>query len=148
VRLLKYATLVKAKTSAPAPDLSASCAALTWRGGEATTRTGSRERGSGRRQTLDRQQDRGEPLLCQGKERFGNRLGDSVGATRTRIRLIGKEVAPFFVSTSKVVSFSTGNWPPNLSIKVTFAGNCCPHVDSKLAPYIIDKYNLSGVLPV
>ena len=80
MRLLKCATPVKAKTSAPAPDLPASCAALTWRGLATATRTGSRERGGGRRQTLDRQQEVGEPLHRQGKERFGNRLGDSVGA--------------------------------------------------------------------
>src|SRR6266496_280226 len=59
MRLLKCATPVKAKTSAPAPCLSTSCAALTWRGVEAATRTGSRERGSGLRQTLDWQLDRG-----------------------------------------------------------------------------------------
>ena len=59
MRLLKSATPVKAKTSAPAPSFPTSCAALTWRGLETATRTGSRERGRGRRQTLDRQQDRG-----------------------------------------------------------------------------------------
>ncbi len=59
MRLLKCATPVKAKTSAPAPELPTSCAALTWRGVERATRTGSRERGRGRRQTLDRQQDPG-----------------------------------------------------------------------------------------
>jgi len=71
MRLLKCATPVKAKTSAPAPCLSTSCAALTWRGVEAATRTGSRERGSGRRQTLDRQQDRGEPLHRRGRNDSG-----------------------------------------------------------------------------
>jgi len=95
VRLLKSATPVKAKTSAPAPGFPASCAALTWRGVEAATRTGSRERGSGRRQTLDRQQDRGELLHRWGKKRFGNRLGDSVGARRGGDM---PQVAPFFVS--------------------------------------------------
>ena len=94
MRLLKCATPVKAKTSAPAPCLCTSCAALTWRGVEAATRTGSRERGSGRRQTLDRQQDRGELLHRRGKERFGNRLGDSVGARRGGDM---PQVAPFFV---------------------------------------------------
>jgi len=75
VRLLKCATPVKAKTSAPAPDLSASCAALTWRGVETATRTGSRERGGGRRQTLDRQQDSGRASALSGegtiREPFG-----------------------------------------------------------------------------
>ena len=94
--------------------------------------------GGGRRWTGSR--TLGESLHRRGKERFGNRLGDSVGVSQTSIRLLGKEVVPFFVSTSKVVSFSAGNWPPNLIIKVTFPGNRCPHVDSKLAPYIIDKY--------
>ena len=60
MRLLKCATPVKAKTSAPAPSRPASCTALTWRGVEAATRTGSRERGGGPRQTLDRQQAWGE----------------------------------------------------------------------------------------
>src|SRR6266566_894372 len=94
MRLLKCATPVKAKTSAPAPCLCTSCAALTWRGVEAATRTGSRERGSGPRQTLDRQQNGGRPSAPLGKERFGNRLGDSVGA-----RMGGNmpQVAPFFV---------------------------------------------------
>jgi hypothetical protein len=67
VRLLKYATPVKAKTSAPAPGFPASCAALTWRGEGSATRTGSRERGGGRRQTLDRQQDTGRASAPSGK---------------------------------------------------------------------------------
>ena len=46
-------TPVKAKTSAPAPDLRPSCAALTRRGLVAATHTGSRERGGGLRQTLE-----------------------------------------------------------------------------------------------
>jgi len=102
VRLLKSATPVKAKTSAPTPDLSSSCAALTWRGGEAATRTGSRERGSGRRQTLDRQQNRGELLHRRGKKRFGNRLGDSVGARRGGDM---PQVALFFMSKKPGGSF-------------------------------------------
>jgi hypothetical protein len=95
MRLLKCATPVKAKTSAPAPSFPASCAALTWRGLGKATRTGSRKRGGGLRQTLDRQQDRGEPLHRRGMERFGNRLGDSVGARRGGDV---PQVAPFFVS--------------------------------------------------
>ncbi len=75
MRLLKYATPVKAKTSAPAPDLPTSCAALTWRGFETATRTGGRERGSGLRQTLDRQQDRRRASAPSGegtiREPFG-----------------------------------------------------------------------------
>ena len=84
----------RAHTRSPHPPR----AALTWRGFETATRTGSRERGSGRRQTLDRQQDRGEPLHRRGKERFGNRLGDSVGARRGGDM---PQVAPFFGSSSK-----------------------------------------------
>jgi len=137
VRLLKYATPVKAKTSAPTPDLPSSCAALTWRGVEVATRTGSRERGSGRRQTLDRQQDRGELLHCRGKERFGNRLGDSVGARRSGDM---PQVAPFFVSKSQVVHFFVVTWPPNLSSSDIFKEISGPDPDEKLAPNIIDKY--------
>ncbi len=109
MRLLKCATPVKAKTSAPAPDLSASCAALTWRGLEAATRTGSRERGRGRRQTLDRQQDRGELLHRRGKDRFGNRLGDSVGARRGGDM---PQVAPFFVLKKSGGSLFYGHMAP------------------------------------
>jgi hypothetical protein len=49
----KSTTPVKAKTSAPAPDLPTSCAALTRRGLLPATHTGSRERGGGLRQTLE-----------------------------------------------------------------------------------------------
>ncbi len=55
----KSTTPVKAKTSAPAPDLSTSCAALTRRGLEAATHTGSRERGGGLRQTVEQAKARG-----------------------------------------------------------------------------------------
>jgi hypothetical protein len=108
VRLLKCATPVKAKTSAPAPSLPSSCAALTWRGLERATRTGSRERGGGRRQTLDRQQERGDPLHRRKKELFGNRLGDSVGAGEgeTCPRWL-----PFSLATSQVVPFFVVTWP-------------------------------------
>src|SRR5260370_4907620 len=52
-------TPVKAKTSAPAPDLPTSCAALTRRGLRPSTHTGSRERGGGLRQTLEQARARG-----------------------------------------------------------------------------------------
>src|SRR5258708_14338340 len=52
-------TPVKAKTSAPAPDLRTSCAALTRRGLVTATHTGSRERGGGLRQTLEQARARG-----------------------------------------------------------------------------------------
>jgi len=55
----KSTTPVKAKTSAPAPDLRTSCAALTRRGLVAATHTGSRERGGGLRQTLEQARARG-----------------------------------------------------------------------------------------
>src|SRR6266566_6743854 len=58
----KSTTPVKAKTSAPAPDLPTSCAALTRRGLRAATHTGSRERGVGLRQTLERQGPQQERL--------------------------------------------------------------------------------------
>ena len=137
MRLLKYATPVKAKTSAPSPHPTSSCAALTWRGVEGATRTGSRERGSGRRQTLDRQQNRGELLHCRGKERFGNRLGDSVGARRSGDM---PQVAPFFVRKSQVVHFFVVTWPPNLSSSDIFKEIAGPDSDEKVAPNIIDKY--------
>ena len=54
VWVAKCTTPVKAKTSAPTPSSPASCAALTGRGLEEGTHTGSRERGVGPRQTLER----------------------------------------------------------------------------------------------
>ena len=51
----KSTTPVKAKTSAPTPTHTTSCAALTRRGLLPATHTGSRERGGGLRQTLERQ---------------------------------------------------------------------------------------------
>ncbi len=56
----KCTTPVKAKTSAPAPDLPTSCAALTRRGLLEATHTGSRERGGGLRQTLERHESQRE----------------------------------------------------------------------------------------
>src|SRR5713226_2010263 len=50
---------LKAKTSAPAPDLPTSCAARNRRGLVAATHTGSRERGGGLRQTLEQARARG-----------------------------------------------------------------------------------------
>jgi len=88
----------RAPTRLPRPPR----AALTWRGEGWATRTGSRERGGGQRQTLDRQQDRGDPLHRRGKGRFGNRLGDSVGARRGGDR---PQVAPFFISKKSVAPF-------------------------------------------
>src|SRR5260370_27730186 len=52
-------TPVKAKTSAPAPDLPTSCAALTRRGLWPATHTGRREGGGGLRQTLGQARSRG-----------------------------------------------------------------------------------------
>lgn len=138
--LLKCATPVKAKTSAPAPDLSASCAALTWRGVEAATRTGSRERGGGRRQTLDRQQDWGELLHRRGRN-------DSGTVWATPLEQAGVEIChrwlPFSFSKSQVVPFFIVTWPPNLIISDTFKGISGPDPDEKLAPNIIDKYKFS-----
>jgi hypothetical protein len=137
VRLLKSATPVKAKTSAPAPSHPASCAALTWRGLERATRTGSRERGGGPRQTLDRQQDRGDPLHCRGRN-------DSGTVWATPLEQGGGEICsrwlPFSVAKSQVVPFFVVTWPPNLSSSDTFKGIAGPDPDEKLAPDIIDKY--------
>src|SRR5712692_8038300 len=55
----KSTTPVKAKTSAPAPDLPTSCAALTRRGLVEASHTGSRERGGGLRQTVEQARARG-----------------------------------------------------------------------------------------
>ncbi len=54
----KCTTPVKAKTSAPATAPSTSCAALTRRGLWSVPHTGSRERGGGLRQTLERDFER------------------------------------------------------------------------------------------
>ena len=67
----KSTTPVKAKTSAPAPDLSTSCAALTRRGLVPATHTGSRERGGGLRQTLERQELQWERLTVGRKDVAG-----------------------------------------------------------------------------
>ena len=64
-------TPVKAKTSAPAPDLPTSCAALTRRGLLEATHTGSRERGGGLRQTLDRQAGTRDRLTVGRKDAPG-----------------------------------------------------------------------------
>ena len=138
MRLLKCATPVKAKTSAPAPCTSASCAALTWRGVEAATRTGSRERGGGRRQTLDRQQDRGELLHRRRRNASGT-------VWATPLEQAGVEIChrwlPFWLAQSQVVPFFVVRWPPNLMSSDTFTRIAGPDSDSKLAPNIIDKYN-------
>ena len=67
----QFTTAVKAKTSAPAPDLSSSCAALTRRGLVAATHTGSRERGGGLRQTLERKDLRQERLMVDRSDATG-----------------------------------------------------------------------------
>jgi len=142
VRLLKYATPVKAKTSAPAPDLPASCAALTWRGIEAATRTGNRERGGGRRQTLDRQQDSERASAPSGEATIREPFG--------RLRWSKEGWPPFSLAKSQVVPFFVVTWPPNLISSDTFKGISGPDSDEKLAPNIIDKYTqclfLTGVV--
>jgi len=67
----KSTTPVKAKTSAPAPDLHTSCAALTRRGLVEATHAGSRERGGGLRQTLERQELQRERLTVGRKDATG-----------------------------------------------------------------------------
>ena len=109
MRLLKYATPVKAKTSAPAPGFPASCAALTWRGLETATRTGSRERGRGRRQTLDRQQDRGGSLrTIGGRDDSGTVWATPLeqGGVRTYRRWL-----PFSLANARWFPFSLSHGP-------------------------------------
>src|SRR5438034_6799383 len=108
MRLLKCATPVKAKTSAPAPDLPTSCAALTWRGVETATRTGSRERGSGRRQTLDRQQDRGESLHRRGRNDSGTVWATPLGQGEVEIC---HRWLPFSLSKARWFPFSLSHGP-------------------------------------
>jgi hypothetical protein len=62
---------LKAKTSAPVPVLPTSCAALTRRGLWQATHSGSRERGGGLRQTLDRQAGTQERLTVGRKDAPG-----------------------------------------------------------------------------
>ena len=84
-------TPVKAKTSAPAPDLPTSCAALTRRGLVAATHTGSRERGGGLRQTLEQARARGH----------GRQRGDAGTAWATplahRLSALAKDFAALSV---------------------------------------------------
>src|SRR5713101_4901543 len=68
--LLRLPSL-KAKTSAPAPDLPTSCAALTRCGLWPATHTGSRERGGGLRQTLERQMPAREGFMVGRRETTG-----------------------------------------------------------------------------
>ena len=67
----KSTTPVKAKTSAPAPNLPTSCAALTRCGLVEATHTGSRERGGGLRQTLERQELQRERLMVGTRDATG-----------------------------------------------------------------------------
>ena len=64
----KSTTPVKAKTSAPAPGLPPSCAALTRWGLWEVTHTGSRERGGGLRQTLERRHQQQRRLTVGRKD--------------------------------------------------------------------------------
>ena len=64
----KSTTPVKAKTSAPAAASPTSCAALTRRGLMLATHTGSRERGGGLRQTLERRHQQQRRLTVGRKD--------------------------------------------------------------------------------
>src|SRR5258708_6999998 len=79
----KSTTPVKAKTSAPAPDLRTSCAALTRRGLVEAAHTGSRERGWRAAADVGAGQGQGS-RAAEGRR--GNRWGDSVGAWALRTR--------------------------------------------------------------
>ena len=87
-------TPVKAKTIAPTPDLPTTCAALTRRGLERATHTGSRERGVGLRQTLDWQVGAWERLTVGRKDATG-----TVWATPLEHRLpaLAKDLAALSV---------------------------------------------------
>jgi hypothetical protein len=67
----KSTTPVKAKTSAPAPDHPISSAALTRCGLKQATHTGSRERGGGLRQTLEREAGARERLTVGRRDVAG-----------------------------------------------------------------------------
>jgi len=95
---------------------------------EAATRTRSRERGGGQRETL-----------CT----VGGR-NDSGTVWATPLEQGGVEICdrwlPFSFSKSQVGPFFIVTWPPNLIISDTFTGISGPDSDEKLAPNIIDKY--------
>ena len=67
----KSTTPVKAKTSAPTAASPTSCAALTRRGHLQATHTGSRERGGGLRQTLERQEPQRGQLTVDRRDATG-----------------------------------------------------------------------------
>ena len=67
----KSPTPVKAKASAPTSDHLTSCAALTRCGLQRATHTGSRERGSGLRQTLEQQADAQDRLTVGRRDAAG-----------------------------------------------------------------------------
>src|SRR6266566_4038377 len=92
----KSTTPVKAKTSAPAPDLSTSCAALTRRGLEAATHTGSRERGGGLRQTLERQEPQRERLTVGRKDTTGTAWATPLAH---RLPALARDLAALRVAT-------------------------------------------------
>jgi hypothetical protein len=76
VRLVESTTPVKAKTSMQrptplAPSTPCRCMALTRRGHGEATRTGSRGRGGGLRQTLDRPVSRSSPLTVSRRDEAG-----------------------------------------------------------------------------
>ena len=48
---------------------------------------------------------------------------------------------PFSLAPVRCFSVFGGDWPPFLIIIAVCTGNCCPDFDSKVAPFIIDKYN-------
>lgn len=95
---------VKAKTSGPwlppAAPAHRHGPALTRWGRGWLTRIGSRERGAGCDRRWADSKAEGQRRHSRRSSRFGNRLGDSGGVCRS---LLGKEVAPFFVSTSQVL---------------------------------------------
>src|SRR5207302_210375 len=67
----------------PPPLPHTTCAALTWRGLVALTRTGSRGRGRGLRQTLDRQARQRGQLTVGRKDDSGTAWATPLGSLRT-----------------------------------------------------------------
>ncbi|HEX6552144.1 MAG TPA: hypothetical protein VF026_05225 [Ktedonobacteraceae bacterium] len=107
----KSTTPVKAKTSAPTPDRHTSCAALTRRGLVEATPTGSRERGGGRRQTLERQARQEDQLTVGTKDATGTAWATPLGRTPPTL-------------ASSLAALRTSQWAHPAGVSSTQAA-CC-----------------------
>ena len=115
----KSTTPVKAKTSAPTPGRFTSCAALTRRGLEEVTHTGSRERGGGLRQTLERQERHQVQLTVSREDATGTAWATPLGQT-----------PPTLAST--LAALRTATWTQPARENATQAA-CCPGACACLA---------------